>query len=134
MLIPLSTLDEALTIFHDEFDIYPLWLCPFYLSPPKSENLQPFVASQSNDCLFVDVGAYGTPKSKSFHHIRSLRRVESFVRKVKGYQALYADTLMTREEFKDMFNHTGYEKMRKKWNAEDSLPEVYEKICRAARR
>ena len=35
--------------------------------------------------LYVDIGTYGVPKVSNFHPIETTRRVESFVRSVKGY-------------------------------------------------
>jgi hypothetical protein len=29
MLVPMSKCQEALTVFDDEYDIYPLWVCPY---------------------------------------------------------------------------------------------------------
>jgi hypothetical protein len=43
-------------------------------------------------------------------------------------QCLYADTFMTREEFREMFNHELYDRMRKKYDAVGAFPEVYDKI------
>ena len=34
---------------------------------------------------FVDVGVYGVPKTENFNSEATTRRVEEFVRKVKGY-------------------------------------------------
>jgi delta24-sterol reductase len=84
--------------------------------------------------MFVDVGAYGVPMVPSFEASSTVRRLESFVRKVKGYQALYADCFMTREEFREMFDHSAYDSLRARYGAVDAFPEIYDKISRAARR
>lgn len=49
------------------------------------------------------------------------------------FQMLYADTYMTRSEFREMFDHELYDKMRKKYDCCDAFPEVYDKVCRSAR-
>ena len=46
---------------------------------------------------------------------------------------MYADSYMTREEFREMFDHTLYDKMRKKLNCSGSFPEVYDKVNKSAR-
>lgn len=46
---------------------------------------------------------------------------------------LYADMYMTREEFRQMFDHKLYDQTRKKYNCEDAFPEVYDKVSKAAR-
>ena len=67
-------------------------------------------------------------------HIQVMRRVEDFVRKNHGYQALYADCFQTREEFREMFDHRLYDQLRKKYGSEGRLPTIYDKISRQARR
>lgn len=44
----------------------------------------------------------------------AIRAMEAYTRDVGGYQCLYADTLQTREEFRRMFHHELYDKMRVK--------------------
>ena len=46
---------------------------------------------------------------------------------------LYADTHMTKEEFREMFDHSLYDKLRAKLNCKQAFPEVYDKISRAVR-
>lgn len=46
---------------------------------------------------------------------------------------LYADTYTTREEFRKMFDHSLYDKMRARLKCEKAFPEVYDKVCRKAR-
>lgn len=47
---------------------------------------------------------------------------------------LYADTYLTREEFHEMFDHELYNKMRRELKCEKVFPEVYDKVCKAARK
>ena len=84
--------------------------------------------------MFVDVGVYGVPKNERFDAERTTRKVEEFVRSgkpshnsttqkmfcllpvtfdrnVNGFQMMYADSYMTREEFRLMFDHTLYDKV-----------------------
>lgn len=130
MLVPMASLQEALNVFHEEIKMYPLWLCPFklYNNPgmvhPKGDQ----------DEMYVDIGAYGSPKAINFDAIPTTRRLEAYVTKVNGFQMLYADTYMTREEFRKMFDHSLYDKMRRKLsNCERAFPEVYDKINRKVR-
>ena len=46
---------------------------------------------------------------------------------------LYADSYMTRGEFRLMFDHSLYDKMRKELDCIDAFPEVYDKVNRSAR-
>lgn len=67
-------------------------------------------------------------------HIRIMRRLESFVRKNHGYQALYADCLQSKREFETMFEHELTNKVRNEYGCVSKLPTVYEKVGSAGRR
>ncbi|XP_031567980.1 delta(24)-sterol reductase-like [Actinia tenebrosa] len=129
MLVPIETLAQALSCFHKEFELYPLWLCPMYL-PSIPGMVHPQGAKGQ---MYVDIGGYGSPKVKDFNATRCLRNVEAFVREVHGFQMLYADSYMTREEFRQMFDHTLYDKLRKELDCHKAFPEVYDKVSRSAR-
>ncbi|XP_792094.3 delta(24)-sterol reductase [Strongylocentrotus purpuratus] len=129
MLVPLKDMKSSLMCFHDEMEMYPLWLCPFVL--PALPGMVHPLGNQEE--LFVDIGAYGNPKNPNFHFRDSTRKVEEHVRKVNGFQMLYADSYMTREEFREMFDHSLYDKLRKNLKCEGAFPEVYDKINKSAR-
>ena len=46
---------------------------------------------------------------------------------------MYADSYMTKTEFRQMFDHTLYDKMRVKFNCEGCFPEVYDKVNKSSR-
>lgn len=134
MLVPLSKLKEALACFRREFSVFPLWLCP--MKVVRHGNHRTFINTANESLvseMFVDIGAYGVPKVPKFNAQRALRQVEKFVREVKGMQALYADTHMTRDEFREMFDHELYEKMRAKYNCAAAFPDVFDKVGKHAR-
>ena len=109
MLIPLSELKSSIELFHREVEIYPIWLCPFKL--PAHPGM---LTSPSNkDDMFVDVGVYGVPKNERFDAEKTTRRIEEFVRNVSGFQMMYADSYMTRDEFRAMFDHSLYDRWGK---------------------
>lgn len=83
--------------------------------------------------MYVDVGVYGVPKVTSFKPVETTRDIEEFVRRVKGYQMLYADTYMTRQEFRQMFDHSLYDKVRNRLQCGIAFPEVYDKVKKTAR-
>ncbi|KAL5021082.1 hypothetical protein ScPMuIL_000237 [Solemya velum] len=129
MLVPLDKLSESLGVFHDELKMYPLWLCPFILHP------NPGMVHTSGDKaeMYMDIGAYGRPEEPGYEFRRTTRKLEKYVRSVKGFQMLYADTFLTYDEFHEMFDHTLYDKMRKKLNCSKAFPEVYGKVNRKVR-
>lgn len=64
------------------------------------------------------------------HLVRPHCRTPSLPRR---FQMLYADCYMNREEFWEMFDGSLYHKLRKQLGCQDAFPEVYDKICKAAR-
>jgi len=129
MLVPIADLKASIELFHREVAIYPIWLCPFKL-PAHPGMLKPHTNKEE---MFVDVGVYGVPKNERFDAERTTRKVEEFVRNVNGFQMMYADSYMTREEFRLMFDHTLYDKVRDKLGCRGNFPEIYDKVNKKAR-
>ena len=62
--------------------------------------------------MYVDVGVYGSSHLPTWNgRDCALRKFERFTLEHKGYQALYAETLMTYEEYAAMFPQELYEKV-----------------------
>ena len=58
-----------------------MWLCPtLILNNPGM--IHPAAAKESE--LFVDIGIYGTPQAESWDFVESHRKLEEYVRRVKG--------------------------------------------------
>ncbi|XP_015422478.1 PREDICTED: delta(24)-sterol reductase [Myotis davidii] len=129
MLVPMKCMMQALHTFHNDIHVYPIWLCPFIL--PSQPGLVHPKGDETE--LYVDIGAYGEPRVKHFEARSCMRQLEKFVRSVHGFQMLYADCYMNREEFWEMFDGSLYHKLREQLNCQDAFPEVYDKICKAAR-
>lgn len=130
MLLPISCLEESINFFEKQVNVYPLWICPFKL-PNNPGFLHP---AKNNTEMYIDVGIYGVPKKDNFKPKETTRNIENFVTERNGFQMLYADTYMTKEEFRNMFDHRLYDKLRKQFKCEEAFPEVFEKVCKAARR
>lgn len=134
MLIPMTHLENALEYIEDRYQLHPLWLCPMkvYGNPAGQGFIHPFrdKSGQSDD-LFVDIGLYGTPLRKGFDGNSELRALEEFVIDHSGYQALYAKTLMTEEQFRQMFDHSHYDRLREKLPfVKQAFNDVYAKVAR----
>ena len=68
------------------------------------------------------------------HHQHRRRQLEGFVRANHGYQALYADCFQTKEEFREMFDHELYDRLRVRYGCIGRLPDIYDKVSRHARK
>src|SRR6218665_3996961 len=67
-------------LFFFLFQLYPLWLCPFWL-PANPGFVNP---KGDKATIFIDIGAYGAPKTTGYKAIDSSRRLEKFVRDHSG--------------------------------------------------
>jgi len=86
------------------------------------------------DEMFVDIGAYGTPLKANFDNASALPLLEKFVIDHQGYQALYAKTTLSREDFRTMFDHSDYDKLRERLPfCTQAFDEVYDKVSSRGR-
>lgn len=132
LLVPTSTMEHCIREFDRLVNVYPLWLCPFKLS--KDPGMVHPANGLETD-MYVDIGVYGVVKVKrgTFHGERTTRQLEDIVERANGFQMLYADTYRTREEFRRMFDHRLYDRVRKELGCESAFPEVYDKVNKKVR-
>ena len=77
--------------------------------PGIPDSILPF----AGDVMHVDVGVYGHSHLPNYPgREKALRTFEKFTIEHKGYQALYAETLMNYSEFETMFPRELYDKVR----------------------
>jgi Delta24-sterol reductase len=137
MLMPIRYLKQSIQYFDDHFNLYPLWLSPMaifdndrhlgFVHPLRKED-------GTVDEMYVDIGAYGTPRKENFDNASALPLLEKFVIDHQGYQALYAKTTLSREDFRTMFDHTDYDKIRKQLPfCTQAFDEVYDKVSSKGR-
>jgi len=136
-LVPTRKMSELLELCDDVYDrIYPLWLCPHDHSPmPGSLLKDPVKPGANGHEMYIDIGVYGLPRcihekrEDEFDMKKSMRKVLKELVGMDGFQMLYADVFNTREEFEEMFDHTGYRELRKKYKADGgAFKEVYDKM------
>jgi Delta24-sterol reductase len=137
MLMPISHMKESLTYFDDRCDIYPLWLSPMTI-PDNSIHggfIHPHTLPDGElDTLYVDIGAYGIPRKPGFDNRIELPKLEKFVMEHQGFQALYAKTLMSLKDFRTMFDHSHYDKLRAELPyCTQAFDEVYDKVSTRGR-
>merc|ERR1719277_2571722 len=87
--------------------------------------------------MYVDLGAYGVPgavkRGEDYDVVSKIRAVEEFVASVDGFEMLYADSYMSRQEFGRMFDRTLYEDLRRRLGADKAFPDIYDKIVEPSR-
>jgi delta24-sterol reductase len=136
IVLPMSAMKRAIDTAHELFEIYPILLYPSRVTDrgPRSGQLRApreLVPGEGHG-MYFDLGVYGVPlpikRGERFRTVHAMRRMEELTREVGGYPFLYADTFMTREEFRQMFDLSLYDEVRKKYGAEGAFPELYDKI------
>jgi len=137
MLVPMAHLGVSIQYFEDHFQLYPLWLSPMavYDNPLHCGLVHPLRHEDGRvDPLYVDIGAYGVAKKPGFDNRAALGPLEQFVIDHHGYQALYAQTRMSREQFRTMFDHRDYDRLREQLPfCRQAFDEVYDKVSSQAR-
>ncbi|KAI5063492.1 hypothetical protein GOP47_0022039 [Adiantum capillus-veneris] len=81
--------------------------------------------------MYTDVGLYYTPaailRGEEFDGIAACQRVEQWLIKNHGYQALYAVTELNEQDFWRMFDGRLYAECRRKYKAVGTFMSVYYK-------
>jgi delta24-sterol reductase len=137
MLMPIQYLKQSIQYFDAHFNLYPLWLSPMaifdndrhlgFVHPYRKED-------GTVDEMYVDIGAYGTPRKVNFDNTTALPLLEQFVIDHHGYQALYAKTTLSRKDFRLMFDHSEYDKLREQLPfCKQAFDEVYDKVSSKGR-
>jgi len=137
MLMPITHLKKSIEYFDQYYHIYPLWLAPMaiYGNAAGIGIIHPFVDKNGKcDELFVDIGAYGTPRKKSFDNKNAQPLLEEFVVENNGYQALYAKTFLSRDDFFKMFDHRDYQMQRANLPfCKQAFDEIFDKVSSIGR-
>ncbi|MGR8935027.1 MAG: FAD-binding protein [Gammaproteobacteria bacterium] len=137
MLMPIRYLKQSIDYFDEHFRLYPLWLSPMAIKDNGGLPgfIRPFESEDGAvDEIYVDIGAYGTPRKADFDNADALPRLEKFVIAHRGYQALYARTAMSREDFRAMFDHAGYDRLRDRLPyCRQAFDDVYDKVSSQGR-
>lgn len=137
MLMPIKYLKQSIQYFDDHFNLYPLWLSPMAIFDNDRHLgfVHPLRRKDGTvDEMYVDIGAYGTPLKTNFDNASALPLLEKFVIDHHGYQALYAKTTLSREDFRTMFDHNDYDQLRERLPfCKQAFDEVYDKVSSKGR-
>ena len=125
--IPVDRLDEFLDFFHTEIGISPVWLCPVMLRGATTWPLYPMEPVT----LYVNVGFWSAvalePGEEDGTHNRL---IEQKVADLGGHKSLYSTSYYPRDEFWRRYNGDGYRELKREYDAEGRLPDLYDKCVR----
>lgn len=138
IVLPIKELEKQIDISEKLFDLYPLLIypCRIYDHGPHSGQItlrnRDYIVLGTDYAMYNDLGVYGVPghinKKKPYNPVRAMRKIEEFTRNVGGWSFLYADIFMARDEFEEMFDLALYERVRRKYHAENAFPHLYDKV------
>lgn len=142
ILVPLRKTAPCMELMHDEFDIYPVWLCPHRVYKTRRGTMLDCEPDYDRDSyaqgdtkeaqMFTDVGIWFTPghilRGEKYDAAVALHKLEQWLIDNHGYQTLYAYTELSEQDFWKMFDKTLYEKCRKKYKAVGRFMDVYYKV------
>jgi len=128
---PLDRFKDVYSFVDRTFAIYPL-LC-YSCKMMKHGSMIRLEASEtvSDAKMFMNLGVYGVPRDLKrtgrFPTLHRVRELEALIREVGGFQHTYCDTLQSRAEFEEMFDHRMLNEARAKVGS-DKFPTVYDKV------
>ncbi len=120
--VPIERCEEFLRWFLDEIPIEPVWLCPLRLRDPAGWPLYPLRAGHS----YINVGFWSSvPAGPTPGHTNRL--IERKISELDGHKSLYSDAYYTREEFDDLYGGEAYKTVKKTYDPDSRLLDLYAK-------
>jgi hypothetical protein len=123
LCMPKDTVVNFMQFINKTYGVFPLWLCPL-----KANLKEPLSPTYNKSDLVVNVGVYGELKTNFQDFIDQNRLVQATVKSLGGRKVLYAHSYYKKAEFWDIYDKKGYEKLRQKYAAEQTFPDIFQKI------
>jgi hypothetical protein len=123
---PEETAGDFLEFTDRETGIYPLWLCPL---PPDQQT--PFSPAHIRSALTIDIGIWGELPDgrRDYDTLFALnRKTEQEAMRCRGRKVLYAHAYYPEDEFWSIYDKPSYDALRRKYHADRTFPEIYEKV------
>jgi FAD/FMN-containing dehydrogenase len=125
--IPVERSAEFLDYFLHDVGMSPVWMCPLRLRGERTWPLYPMKPGQA----YVNFGFWGTvalPPGQSDGYFN--RRVEDKVTELGGHKGLYSTSFYSAEEFWALYNGTEYAGLKRAYDPQDRLADLYGKCVR----
>ncbi|MFN2539467.1 MAG: FAD-binding protein [Mycobacteriales bacterium] len=123
--VPIDRLVEFMTFFEREIPIEPVWFCP--LKQRSAEDVWELYRFDPS-VLYVNVGFWSTvalePGEDPTTHNRL---IENKVDELGGRKSLYSTAFYDREHFWELYNGPVYELLKKRWDPDSRLLDLYAK-------
>lgn len=127
--VPLKNTAQFLDWFMDNVPMRPIWLCPLVVREQDAgEQPWPLYPLRRGE-PYVNVGFWGTveiPPGGADGDAN--RRIEQVVDDLDGHKSLYSDAYYSAEQFADLYGSAAYRELKKTYDPQGRLPELYEKV------
>jgi hypothetical protein len=122
--VPLKKCLRFFNWYDKEISGYPLWICP--VKAIKKSGTYPL--SKWDGPIVVDIGFYLSKKlpkdaPNNFYN----RQIEKKLDEIGAVKGLYSTSFYTKEEFWKMYDEKNYRKVKEKYDAKNSFPDLYQK-------
>jgi FAD/FMN-containing dehydrogenase len=133
--IPVERTADFLTWFLDHVPIEPIWLCPLRIPrrPDRSAGsseptwpLHPFEPERT----YVNIGFWSVVPRQPNDPGATNRRIEAVVGELGGHKSLYSDAFYSREEFAARYGGAVYSGLKKRYDPNHRLLDLYDKAVR----
>ncbi|MCX2932064.1 FAD-binding oxidoreductase [Mycobacterium sp. CVI_P3] len=120
--VPLNRCVEFLDWFLTNVPIEPVWLCPLRLRDPGGWPLYPLRSGHT----YVNIGFWSSvPMGPTPGYTNRL--IEKKVSDLDGHKSLYSDAYYSREEFDDLYGGETYKTVKKTYDPDSRLLDLYAK-------
>lgn len=120
--LPIETTCEFLEWFLDTVPITPIWLCPLRLRADDGWPLYPIRPNHT----YVNIGFWSSVPVGATEGATN-RLIEAKVGSLDGHKSLYSDSYYAREEFNEMYGGEAYLTVKKTYDPDSRLLDLYAK-------
>jgi FAD/FMN-containing dehydrogenase len=125
--VPIGRAEEFCDFFLREIPIEPFWVCPLRQRDPKAE----WPLYSFSEHLYVNFGFWSTvPLAPGQADGDHNRRIERVVDDLDGRKSLYSTAFYSEEEFWRLYNGPAYEVVKKTYDPDARLLDLYAKCVR----
>ena len=124
--LPLATAADFLATLMAEIGIFPIWVCPARDSGGVRAPLFPAPAERYVNFGFWDTLRFAT----GFPSGHFNRKVEHAVTRLGGIKSLYSSSFYDRDEFDRIYGGDSYRQIKRRYDPDDALGDIYAKCVR----
>jgi FAD/FMN-containing dehydrogenase len=128
--IPLTQAKEFFRFLMDSVGILPIWICP---ARHRNRSAPTPLFPMNDDVLYLDFGFWDVIKSREPHEPGHFNRlIEQKTQELGGAKSLYSESFYERERFWSIYNEAHYRQLKKKYDPQGQLKDLYEKCVLGA--